>query len=194
MRIVPRMIRTMFATALTLLVSTSAFAQSSQFGILLGGSKRLISKSDEANGVGVSDNFKFGNSVREIYYGIDIEPGTRFKIKAGKIEGPVAFRIDDLRNDLDKGTIEHIDGLIDYRFSESFGSTGIFAGAGLYRQKGRFAGAQETETNYGFSGGVNGDFPVTRRMGFIVEASYHWVNFAYRPRYVTLSGGLRFSF
>ena len=194
MRIVPRMIRITSAIALTLLVSASAFAQTSQFGILLGGSKRLISSSDEASGVGVSDNFKFGNSVREIYYSIDIEPGTRFKIKAGKIEGPVAFRIADVRNDLEKGTIEHVDGLIDYRFSEAFGSTGIFAGAGLYRQKGRFGDTQETETNYGFSGGVNADFPISRRIGFIAEASYHWVNFAYRPRYITLSGGLRFSF
>ena len=32
-----------------------------------------------------------------------------------------------------------------------------------------------SETNYGLSAGVNGDFPITRRVGFIAEATYHWV-------------------
>jgi hypothetical protein len=179
------MIRTLAIAAFTLLISTSALAQSSQFGILFGGSKHLTADSDK---------FKFSNSVREIYYGINIEPGTVFKIKAGRITAPVAFNVNDERNEVEKGTIEHIDGLIDYRFSEAFGSTGLFAGVGLYRQKGNVLGADETETNYGFSGGVNADFPLTRRSGVVVEAAYHWVNVSYRPRYVTLSGGLRFSF
>ncbi len=206
MRIVPRMIRLFSILALTFLVSASAFGASSEFGILLGGSKRLISDQDEEAGLGVSDRFKFNNSVREIYYAVSLEPGTRFKIKAGRITAPVAFRFvtdnGDLRSDVDKGTVEHIDGLIDYRFSEAFGSTGLFAGVGLYRQEGdvldsRLPVAQrgkQTETNYGFSVGVNGDFPMTRRAGVIVEAAYHWINYTYRPRYITLSGGVRFSF
>lgn len=206
MRIVPAMTRSTLIVALLLAVSATALAQSSEFGVLLGGSKRLISRQDEANGLGVSDNFKFSNSVRELYYSVEIDPGTRFKIKAGQIEAPVAFRFTtaggNLRSDLSKGKIDHIDGLIDYRFSEAFGSTGIFAGVGLYRQRGdviedrvpsELRGQQE-ETNYGFSGGVNGDFPLNRRSGVIVEATYHWINYHYRPRYVTLSAGLRFSF
>ena len=200
------MTRSTLIVALLLAVSATALAQSSEFGVLLGGSKRLISRQDEANGLGVSDNFKFSNSVRELYYSVEIDPGTRFKIKAGQIEAPVAFRFTtaggNLRSDLSKGKIDHIDGLIDYRFSEAFGSTGIFAGVGLYRQRGdviedrvpsELRGQQE-ETNYGFSGGVNGDFPLNRRSGVIVEATYHWINYHYRPRYVTLSAGLRFSF
>lgn len=206
MRIMPRMIRTGITIALSLLVSATAMAQASEVGIMLGGSKRLISHTDEAAGLGISDNFKFGNSVREIYYSVSVEPGTKFKIKAGEIEGPVAFQFStaagNVRGDLKKGKIEHIDGLIDYRFSEVFGSTGIFAGIGLYRQKGNFNDpsfpaalrGQQTETNYGFSGGVNADFPMTRRSGLVVEATYHWVNYHYKPRYITLSGGVRFSF
>ena len=204
MRIVPRMIRTLLA--LSLLTAAPAFAQTSEFGILLGGSKRLISHSDEAAGLGISDNFKFSNSVREIYYSVALEPGTKFRIKAGEITAPVAFQFNTVegtvRRDAAKGKIEHIDGLIDYKFSESFGSTGLFAGVGLYRQSGTVADptlaagqkSRQEETNYGFSGGVNGDFPMSRRAGVIVEATYHWVNYKYKPRYITLTGGLRFSF
>jgi hypothetical protein len=191
---------------LLILFATPAFAQTSEFGILLGGSKRLISHSDQAAGLGVSDNFKFGNSVREIYYAVQLDPGTNFKIKAGQIEGPVAFQYTTpdgtARTDSSKGTVEHVDGLIDYRFSEAFGSTGLFAGVGLYRQRGTITDqavpveqrGTQTETNYGFQGGVNGDFPLSRRAGFIAEVAYHWINYHYKPRYVTLTGGLRFSF
>lgn len=206
MRIVRAMIRITTAVAFSLLIAASASAQTSEFGILAGGSKRLISHSDEAGGRGVSDSFKFDNSVREIYYSIALEPGTRFKIKAGQITAPVAFQFSgpngNVRSDLAKGKIEHIDGLIDYRFSEAFGSTGLFAGVGLYRQSGTITdpavpadqrGHQE-ETNYGFSAGVNGDFPLNRRAGIIVEATYHAINYHYRPRYITLTGGLRYSF
>jgi hypothetical protein len=192
--------------ALMLFIAAPAIAQTSQVGILLGGSKRLISHSDQAAGLGISDNFRFSNSVREIYYAVQLDPGTMFKIKAGQIEAPVAFQYTTetgtARTDARKGTVEHIDGLIEYRFSEVFGSTGLFAGIGLYRQRGTITDQAvpveqrglQTETNYGFQGGVNGDFPLTRRVSFIVEAAYHAVNYHYKPRYVTVAGGLRLGF
>src|SRR5437879_5908531 len=191
---------------LILFAATPALAQTSEFGILVGGSKRLISHSDQAAGIGVSDKFKFGNSVREIYYAVQLDPGTNFKIKAGQIEGPVAFQYlngnTKARTDIAKGKVEHVDGIVDYRFSEAFGSTGLFGGVGLYRQRGSITDqavplvqrGTQTETNYGFQGGVNGDFPLTRRVGFIAEVAYHWINYHYKPRYVTLTGGLRLSF
>jgi hypothetical protein len=191
---------------LMLFAATPAFAQTSELGVLFGGSKRLISHSDQAAGLGISDNFKFGNSVREIYYAVQLDPGTNFKIKAGEIEGPVAFQYTTAtgtaRTDSAKGTVEHVDGIIDYRFSEVFGSTGLFAGVGLYRQRGTITDpavpvaqqGTQTETNYGFQGGVNGDFPLSRRVGFIAEVAYHWINYHYKPRYVTLTGGFRLSF
>ena len=174
--------------ALSLLVSAAASAQTSEFGLLIGGSKKLVSG---------GDNFTFGNSVREIYYGVQLEPGTVFRIKAGTINAPLSLQSSDgtTRADIDKGKIEHVEGLVDYRFSEAFGSTGIFAGAGLYRQSGNIPSeGQQTETNYGFSGGVNGEFPLSRRVAVMLEATYHWINYRYAGRYVTATGGLRFSF
>jgi hypothetical protein len=207
MRIVTRMRKTGFALAFLLLSAVPAFAQTSEFGLLIGGTKRLISRTDQAQGLGISDNFKFSNSNREVYYAIQLDPGTWFRIKGGQIEGPVAFQFTNAagnkaRTDVPKGNVEHVDALIDYRFSEPFGATALFAGVGLYRQRATLndlaipatqRGVQ-TETNYGFSGGVNGDFPITRRTGFIAELAYHWINYNYKVRYLTLSGGLRFQF
>lgn len=207
MRIVTRMRKTGFALAFLLLLAVPAFAQTSEFGLLIGGTKRLISRTDQAQGLGISDNFKFSNSNREVYYAIQLDPGTWFRIKGGQIEGPVAFQFTNAagnpaRTDVPKGKVEHVDALIDYRFSEPFGATALFAGVGLYRQRATLndlaipapqRGVQ-TETNYGFSGGVNGDFPITRRTGFIAELAYHWINYNYKVRYLTLSGGLRFQF
>jgi hypothetical protein len=199
--------KTGFALAFLLLSTMPAIAQTSEFGLLIGGSKRLISHSDQAKGLGISDNFKFSNSNREVYYAVQVDPGTFFRIKGGQIEGPVAFQFTDAaghpaRTDVPKGKVEHVDALIDYRFSEAFGSTGLFAGVGLYRQRASLSDlavpalqrGNQTETNFGFQGGVNGDFPMTRRTGFIAELAYHWINYNYKVRYVTLSGGLRFTF
>ena len=207
MRIVTGMRKNTLVLAILFASAMPALAQTSQFGLTIGGSKRLISHTDQARGIGVSDHFKFSNSNREVYYAIQLDPGTFFRIKGGQIEGPVAFQFTNAagsraRTDVPKGKVEHVDALIDYRFSEAFGSTGLFAGVGLYRQRATLSDlsipavqrGDQTETNYGFSGGVNGDFPITRRTGFIAELAYHWINYNYKVRYLTLSGGLRFQF
>ena len=206
MRIVTAMRNTAFLLAFFLLSAAPAVAQTSQIGFLIGGSKRLISHSDQAAGLGISDNFKFSNSDREVFYAVQLDPGTFFKIRAGQIEGPLAFQYTTAggkaRTDIPKGKVEHVDAVVDYRFSEPFGTTGLFAGLGLYRQTGTLTDAavpveqrgRTSETNYGALGGVNGDFPITKRTGFIAELTYHWINYNYKVRYLTLAGGLRFSF
>lgn len=192
-----------FLLALLALAATPVFAQSSEFGVLIGGSKRLVSDLDSARGE-ESDSFKFSNSVKEVYWSVELEPGTRFRIKGGQISGPVGFRIPvggtERRFDVE-GEVEHVDALVEYRFSEPFGQTGIFAGVGYYRQHGTVTDPaidegqrSQSETDYGFSGGITADFPITRRYGFVAEGTYHWVNYSTRPRYLTLSGGLRISF
>jgi hypothetical protein len=206
MRIVTGMSKTASLLAIFLFSTAPLLAQVSQVGILIGGSKRLVRHSDEAASLGIRDNFSFRNSVREIYYAVQLDPGTFFKVKAGQIEAPVALRYTTAggpaRTDVQKGKVEHVDGIIDYRFSEPFGSTGLFAGVGLYRQSGTITSdavpadqrGQQTEMNFGLSGGVVSDFPITRRTGFLAEVAYHWVNYRYKARYLTLSGGFRFSF
>jgi len=169
---------------IAIISAVPAFAQNSQIGILVGGSKRFFATKDNVQ----SDNWKLSNSVREIWYGYSLEPDTMLKIKAGEITAPLGDADAD-PPDVKKGRIEHLTVAIDYRFSETFGTTGLFAGAGLYKQ--RSGGSPDEGTDYGFSVGANGDFPLSRRYGVIIEGTYHWVNYSYKPRFLTITGGLR---
>ena len=187
----------LFFAILAITALPAAAQNSSEFGILFGGTKLLNDIPSAPNGNnqgqrGVND-FKFSNSVKEVYWGIQMEPGTWLRIKAEQINAPLIV-LDANNNKVDggKGKIDHIDALVDYKFSEAFGSTGIFAGVGMYRQN--QSGSGSDDTNIGFSAGVNADFPFSRRYGLVVESAYHWVRLPARPRYITLSGGLRISF
>jgi hypothetical protein len=197
------MTKTSLALALLVLVAVPAFAQTNEVGISLGGVNRRLLALDKRSDVTTS--WSFGSSVKEIYYSITIEPDVHFKIKAGEMDSSVTFvttvpaipatdttaavpAVSTRHNAT--GQIEHIEGVADYRFAEPFGSTGLFAGVGLYRQK----GGGMSETNYGFSAGVNGDFPINKRSGVIVEGTYHWTNFDAGSRYITATAGLRYRF
>lgn len=189
--IVRPMKKAAFLLAFLALTALPAAAQTSEFGFLVGGSKRLNDIPGTQGNSGVKD-FKFSNSVKEAFYAVQMEPDTMFKIKVGEISAPIMARNDaGERVEAGKGNIDHIDALVDYRFSEPFGSTGIFGGVGMYRQS---VSGYADETNVGLSAGVNGDFPLSRRYGIIVEGAYHWIRVSARPRYITLTGGLRISF
>jgi hypothetical protein len=96
-----------------------------------------------------------------------------------------------LRREAIRKLAQHADGVIEYRFSEPYGYTGLFAGAGIYRQK---TGSRE-ETDYGVQGGITALFPLNRTYAIAVEGAYHWVNVYHpRPRYVTVGAGLRIAF
>ena len=209
MRIVPAMKRGLFLSGIVIFIALPIFAQSSEFGVVLGGSKRLTSAADRAEPPGgetgpvTNTGFRWSNRVKEVYYAVETEPQAWFKIKVGEIDGSTSFQLPQLvpvasgnlehvRHNYDTGgKVQYIDGIGEYRFSEPFGSTGLFAGVGMYRQS---HPSESSETTYGFVGGVNGDFPLTRRLGFIVEAAYHQVPFHYTGRHMTLGGGLRFRY
>ncbi len=192
--------KTAFLLALLLACSLPAAAQTTEFGVLFGGSKRVTDGGDTAAaGTTFSDDgFSFSNNSFELYYALQVDPGTMFKIKAGRINGPVGLRSTeviageevDVRTDVE-GEVQHIEGLIEYRFSEPFGSAGLFAGIGAYRHE---APGFETSTDYGFAVGVTADFPMTRRYGVILDGTYHFTKHDFSPRYLTISGGLRFAF
>lgn len=191
--------KTALLIAISVIAAVPAFGQSTEFGVLFGGSKRILARGLAAGGTTLSSpGFSFSNSAVDFFYSVEVDPGTMFKINVGRLEGPIGFqerevrgdKVVTVRRDVD-GEVQHAEGLIEYRFSEPFGSTGLFAGIGVYRH-----GAEgfSSKTDYGFAGGLTGDFPLSRRYGVIVNATYHQTYHDFRPRYLTVSGGLRFGF
>jgi hypothetical protein len=194
--IVPAMRRMAFLLAVSLLSAVPLAAQTTEFGVLFGGSKRTVRSGEAAPGTDLRNaGFSFSNSSVDLYYALQVDPGTMFKVQVGRIDGPIAIKQANaagtvFRRDVD-GEVQHAEGLIEYRFSEAFGATGLFAGVGVYRHQ---ASGFTSTTDYGFPIGLTGDFPMTRRYGLIVAATYHFTNADFRPRYLTLSGGLRLAF
>lgn len=163
---------------LIVLVGLPAAAQSS-IGLLLGGSQTI----DGSIGT------DFSNSLREIFIATELEPGTVLRVRGGQVNSEDGPQI-GLPGVTRDGKVEYVDALIEYRFYETYGSSSIFAGPGVYRQRfGTF-----DETDFGLSGGVNALFPVTRRLAVTGEVSYHWANFEEKREFLTLAGGVRFTF
>src|SRR5688572_16541785 len=103
--IVPAMKRAIFLILLTLAVAVPTFAQGTEFGIQIGASRRFIE-----SGLGepvpnttpierrafLDNELSLSNSAIDLYWAMEIEEATRLKFKVGRMEGPVAFRIDNL--------------------------------------------------------------------------------------------------
>ena len=183
--------KTAFLFAVIVVCAVPLAAQSTEFGVLYGGSSRSID--DEGAIDELDDNFSFSRSSLEFYYGVELEPATLFKLKIGRIETPIGLATaGGARFDVE-GEVQHFDAVVEYRVSEPFGSAGLFAGLGLYRQVAD-DDAGDSSMDYGFLAGVNADFPLSRRYGVVLEATHHWTNLPFDPNFLTLSGGLRLRF
>jgi hypothetical protein len=196
-RIVPPMKRTLFLTALIVLSALPALAQTSEFGIIVGGSRRFIDGAPHEEGVEfIESNFSFSKNAFDLYWKIPFEENSSFKLRGGRIETPVAFAYtvpgnpNTFRRDVD-GEVQHIEAGVEYEFSEVYGSTSLFGGLGMYRQS---AADVDSTTNFGLSFGVNADFPITKRYGVVLDGTYHWVRTDFQPRFLTLGAGVRVSF
>jgi hypothetical protein len=181
--------KTLILLAFLLVAALPAVAQNNEVGILIGGAKAMKTAAG-----GKSD---FQHGFEEISYGISLDQGTIFKIKLGRMDAKTVFVSKNAAGDqvvdvVDaKGQVEYADAVVEYRFSEAFGSTGLFAGTGLYRQ----SGGNRQESDYGFVAGVNGLFPISRSLGITAEGAYHWAHFySPKPRYGTVGVGIRLAF
>ena len=197
--IVAAMKKTLLVLAVLAVIAMPAAVEASEAGVIFGGSKRVAGDDQPAPGTELlGDSFSFSNSTIDVFFGFELDSSTNFKLRAGRIEGPVGFReetvagpqITEVRRDVE-GEIQHVSGLVEYRFSEAFGSTGLFGGVGLYRQE---APGFSSATDYGFVVGVNADFPLSRRYGVILDATYHMTKLDFAPRYLTVGAGFRIAF
>jgi hypothetical protein len=163
----------------TFVLSTPLAAQAFRVGFNLGAAQTI------EDGVDV----RFREAIREVWFGAELEPTTFFKIKVGQtdIEDRTPIGIPGLPRE---GRIDYVDALVEYRFYEVFGSTGLFLGPGFYRQR---LGTTES-SDWGLHGGVNGEFPITRRFAAVIELGYHWISNDERTRFLSAMGGFRVGF
>jgi hypothetical protein len=189
--------RTSLLLTLIVLIALPAVAQSSELGIIVGGSRRFVDAGNKEAGVVYDDStFSLSNNAFDIFWAVKMEPDLYVKFKGGRIQGPVAvgYNIPGdtklYRRDVE-GEVQHIETNVEYRFPEAYGSTGLFAGVGYYRQT---APDSDSSANYGVNGGVNADFPLSRRYGIVLEGTYHWTNSHFQSRFMTAGVGLRVSF
>lgn len=183
--------------ALLVIGALPAAAQNNEFGFVVGGSRLFVDGADAEPGVEFSDaTFSFGNTSFDLFWAKQLDDETWLRFKAGRIESvvPMSYQLDGddtlYRQDVN-GEVQHAEINVEYRFSEPYGQTSIFAGAGLYRQS---ADDFDSQSGFGFNAGINADFPITRRYGFVLETAYHWTHSDFQPRYLTLGGGFRVSF
>lgn len=175
-RIVTAMKRLLLLLALVLFPSILA-AQPYQFGILIGAAEPMEDGFD----------LKFGEGVREVFFGARLETNTMFNVKLGQTDSPVTpSGLESLGNH----SVDYVLGQVEYQFDEVWGSSSVFAGPGLYRSE----SGGEDATELGFSGGVSASFPVNRRFAFMVELAYHWVDFEQRYTFISATGGFRVAF
>lgn len=168
-----------FVPALFLFLALPAAAQTFSLGANFGGSRST------EDGL----TLDLSNPVKEVYFSTSLEPTTLFIVKAGQVDSDEGPRVGAPGVERE-GKVEYLSALVEYRFSEVFGSTGIFAGPGYYRQ--RFGALEEND--FGAAIGVNGLFPVSRRIGLTAEVAYHWTNFEQSYSFVTATGGVRIGF
>lgn len=198
--------RTLFLLALVIAGAVPALAQEmSEIGIIVGGSRRFVDGAPHQNEDDlIESNFALSNTSIELFWSIPIEPDLSLKFKGGRIDTQIAIPYEVVtppttenpdgitinRRDVE-GEVQHIEAVVEYEFDEPFGSSGLFAGLGYYRQA---AEGEESRGNWGVTAGVNADFPITRRYGVLLEAAYHWTREEFDPRFMTLGAGLRISF
>ena len=166
-----------------------------EFGAVFGGSKRVVKQPPNLLTPLARPAFELSNSAFDVYYAVELDPTAVLKIQAGRIEGPVSFEDKETVAGIEishifdlTGEVQHIEALVEYRFDEPLGSTGLFAGVGAYRM---VATGHSSSTNYGFPVGLTADFPITPRYGVIAAATYHFTKADLQPRYLTIGAGLR---
>jgi hypothetical protein len=189
--------RALFLVALMLVSALPALAQSSELGVIVGASRRFLDDAEQEEGaIWLDSKFNLSNNSIELYWGMPVDDDVMFKVKAGRIETQIAdaYKVPGdtrtFRQDVE-GEVQHAGFAVEYKFSEAFGSSGMFAGAGFYRQSGD---GMESTNNFGVSFGANVDLPITRTYGVKVEGTYHWTRAELSPRYLTIGAGLRARF
>lgn len=127
-------------------------------------------------GVGASideDQAGYDNSALQVGLSVVTEGNVKVAARVGALGFGSTERLGNLLDvDLSYATIAG-----EYTFGEVAYESGIFFGVGAYRLEGTraFTGESVSSTRLGVTGGLTGEFDLTRRLGFLAELSLHLV-------------------
>jgi len=135
----------------------------------------------------------FGNPNFELGLLVPTDINTLVALRIGQIDLSKRSTFEGLEDA--KLQYVTIDG--EYRFVENYYMSGLFIGLGAYKLGGDVVGGggHDDETQVGLHVGVDGEFPITRRMAVVVQVAGHYVNFSDRAQmYATAQLGLALHF
>jgi hypothetical protein len=134
----------------------------------------------------------FGNPNFELGLLIPTDINTMVALRIGQTDLSKRSSFEGLENA--KFQYVTIDG--EYRFVENYYMSGLFIGLGAYKLGGDLpGGGHDDETQIGLHVGVDGEFPITRRMAVVVQLAGHYVNFSDRAQmYANAQLGLAIHF
>ena len=114
------------------------------------------------------------NTALQLNLALITEPKTFLGLRLGTIDlsGNEQF------GSLFDAQLDYVNIAGEYRFNHTFYQSGLFIGVGGYRLDGRrvLGGASESETSFGLVLGLNGEFELTRRLGFVLELAGHYTD------------------
>jgi hypothetical protein len=144
-------------------------------------------------GVGGSydeDQSGLGNSGYQIGLSLGVARRTKVGVRYGEIE----YAAGDFISAVSRPTFSYITIGGEYTFSERYYESGVYVALGSYTLEGFQGGQRFDDSTIGLALGVTGEFEITRRLGFVGEASGHVADFGPARYFVTFHGGLSYHF
>lgn len=115
----------------------------------------------------------FGNGSYQLLLGVVTGQLVRVRARIGAI----GFGSEDVLGDLADPSFRYATLAGEYRFDDGHYQSGLFLGVGGYDISGRHrvTGSAEDETTFGFTGGVNGEWRINRKLSVEGELAAHYV-------------------
>jgi hypothetical protein len=133
----------------------------------------------------------FGNSAYQLNLGVVTEPGTHLILRTGRL----ALDKDGLFGSLSNADMKYVTIGGEYRYSEKFYESGVFAALGAYRLGGTQVSGHDSRTDtWGLSVGFTGELPIRTWLGLQAELSGHYVDFKEEQFFAMVHAGLVFHF
>ncbi len=136
------------------------------------------------------DQSGLGNSG----YQLGLSLGVARRTKVGVRFGEIGYDGGDAIGVIAQPTFSYVTIGGEYTFSERYYESGVYMALGAYRLEGLLGGQPYDQATVGVAVGVTGEFEITRRFGFVVEAAGHFADFGPARYFITFHGGLAYHF